>query len=556
MWFNDSDVYKWMEAVAWSLATHPDPELDALLDGVIADVAAAQRPDGYLNTYFALNKGETPWADLQKMHELYCAGHLIQAAVAHHRATGKRSLLDVAVRCADNLAATFGPVRSGTDGHPEVEMALVELARDTGDGRYLRLAQYFIDQRGQKESTLGGHEYLQDHAPVRDQTEVVGHAVRALYLYCGVADLYLETGEEALWQALQTLWHNFQQQKVYITGGAGARHEGESFGAGYELPNERAYSETCAAISHLMWAWRMLLATGDAAYTDALEVALYNGMLSGMALNGDEYFYVNPLADRGAHRRQHWFGCACCPPNLARLLASLPSYFYSTSSEGLWVHLYADGEVSTTLPGMAAIALSQRTSYPWDGEIEITVSIDAPASFSLFLRVPAWASGVAARVNGEPAGTPAVPGTYLELRRRWENGDIVRLSLPMAVRLVSSHPHVTNNLGRVAVIRGPLVYCIEAADNPGLDVWDAVLPDEIDWTTSWQPDLLGGVQLLVADALVARESTADLPLYRPYGSAEPEYRRVRLTAVPYCVWANREPGPMQVWIPIRPRSSR
>ncbi len=310
--FNDSDVYKWLEAAAWTLATARDERLRAQVDDVIALIAAAQDADGYLDTYFTFDRAAERWTNLAVMHELYCAGHLIQGAVAHHRATGAHTLLDVATRLADHIVATFNPEGlQGADGHPEIELALVELARDTGDERYLRQAAFFVDQRGQQPPTISGKEYHQDHAPVRAQREVVGHAVRALYLYAGMTDVYAETGERAVREALDALWRDLQERKVYITGGAGARYEGEAFGDDYELPNRRAYAETCAAIAHVMWAWRMLLVTGEARYADAMETALYNGVLSGISLDGATYFYENPLSDRGGHRRQPWFGTAC-----------------------------------------------------------------------------------------------------------------------------------------------------------------------------------------------------------------------------------------------------
>lgn len=548
--FNDSDVYKWLEAAAWVLATEDDAALRARVDETIALVAAAQDADGYLDTYFTFERAGERWTDLAVKHELYCAGHLIQAAVAHHRATGARSLLDVALRFADHIDGVFGPgKRQGACGHPEIEMALVELARETGDERYLRLAGFFIDQHGQRPPTISGQSYCQDHAPFRQQREVVGHAVRALYLYSGAADVYAETGEHALWEAIDGLWRDLQGSKVYVSGGVGARYRDEAVGDAYELPNRRAYTETCAAIAHVMWAWRLLLITGESAYADAMETALYNGMLSGISLDGQVYFYQNPLADRGGHRRQPWFGTACCPPNVARLLASLPGYMYATSPEGLWVHLYATSTVTTALPAGGAVTVAQRTEYPWDGAVELKVQPAAPETFSLFLRIPAWADGAALTVNGEGA-TGAVPGQYAEIRRRWADGDVVRLTLPMEARLLASHPYVTNNRDRVALLRGPLLYCAEAADHPGIDVWDLVLPARPRWQTTWEPDLLGGVVTLRAEALARADGGAGGPLYRPYDASRPAYTPATLTSIPYYAWANRDPGPMQAWLPI------
>lgn len=547
-YFNDSDVYKWLEAAAWTLATDPDPALAARVDDLIALIAAAQETDGYLNTYFTFERAAERWTDLAVLHELYCAGHLIQAAVAHHRATGGDALLRVATRFADHIDATFGPgKRPGTSGHPEIEMALVELARTTGESRYLHLAWFFLDQRGQDPAVVGGEPYRQDHLPVRAQREVVGHAVRALYLYAGMADVYAETGERALWETLTALWDNLQRCKVYVTGGAGARHERESFGDDYELPNERAYAETCAAIAHVMWAWRMLLLTGEGRFADAMETALYNGVLSGLALDGTEYFYVNPLADRGAHRRQPWYGTACCPPNLARLLASLPGYVATTSPEGVWLHLYATGAVTALLDGGGSVALVQQSDYPWDGAVTVTVRATPDAEWGLFLRVPAWAEGATVRVNDEAQRTAAAGG-YATIRRAWRAGDVVRLSLPMPARLVASHPRVANNRGRVAILRGPLVYCIEGADHPDTDVRDLELPPTAAWQAVWRPDLLGGVTTLHTVA-IERRAKPSLPLYRAPDDRRPTAPRA-LTAIPYHVWANREPGAMQVWLPV------
>ncbi len=550
--FNDSDVYKWLEAAAWVLAAERDERLQAQVDHLIALIAAAQDSDGYLDTYFTFARIPERWTDLAVMHELYCAGHLIQAAVAHHRALGRRDLLDVALRLANHIVATFNPMgRQGADGHPEIEMALIELARDTGDERYLHQAQFFVDQRGQHPPTISGKEYHQDHTPVRAQHEVVGHAVRALYLYAGMTDLYAETGEQALWEALAALWRNLQERKIYITGGAGARHEGEAFGDDYELPNRRAYAETCAAIAHVMWAWRMLLVTGEACYGDALETALYNGVLSGVSIDGEAYFYENPLADRGGHQRQPWFGTACCPPNVARLLASLPGYVYTTSDTGLWVHLYATGVAMATLTDVGVVTLRQQTNYPWDSEITLIIDPPEAALFSLFLRVPEWAEGASATVNDEVIGAPVRPGHYMEIRRQWAQRDVVRLVLPLAVRLLSSHPYVINNRDRVALRRGPLVYCVEAADHPDVDPWDLVLSTDAVWCVAREPDLLGGITVLrTEDACTRGDGGWEGQLYRPFDTASAATTRVPLTAIPYYAWANREAGPMQVWLPI------
>jgi DUF1680 family protein len=566
IYFNDSDVYKWVEAASFSLATHPDPRLQQMLDTVVQEIADAQDSDGYLNTYFTFDRKAERWTDLPAKHELYCAGHLFQAAVAHHRATGRKELLDVARRFADHIMATFGPdARPGACGHEEIELALVELYRDTGDERYLRQAGFFLGQRGRKPPVIGGSPYLQDHQPFRELGRVVGHAVRMVYLTSGAADIYAETGEPALRVALERLWRNMTERHSYVTGGIGARYEGEAFGADWELPNDRAYAETCAAIGSVMWNWRMLQLDGEARFADALETTLYNGVLSGLSLDGQAYFYQNPLADGGSHRRQPWFGCACCPPNIARLLASLPGYFYSTSDQGIWVHLYATGTMSIEWPDPHhsppithhSLTLRQQTRYPWEGDVEIEMERDAPAPFSLFLRIPGWCEGALVSVNGEALDAEARPGSYVELCRRWCSGDHVLLSLPLPIRRIVSHPYVTNNSGRAVLARGPLVYCLEGTDHPGVDVRDLVLPMQTPLQARHEPGLLGGVFTLTGEAIADPPTDWAGRLYRSLTPGEKqsaalsEGTTVPIQAIPYYAWANREPGPMQVWIRSR-----
>jgi DUF1680 family protein len=548
-------VYKWLEAASWTLATDPDPDLERMVDDAITEIADAQRPDGYLNTYFTFEKAAERWTDFD-LHEMYCAGHLFQAAVAHFRAAGSERLLDVATRFADHICDSFGPEqgkRQAVDGHEEVEMALVELFRATGESRYLEGAQYFIDARGHGllGRPYGQHEppYSQDHAPLRDQSEVVGHAVRALYLYSGAADVYAETGEPALLRALQHLWENMTTRRMYVSGGLGSRYEGEAFGRDFELPNERAYTETCAAIASVMWNWRMLGLGGEARYADLIEHTLYNAVLPGLSLDGQHYFYQNPLADDGSHRRQPWFGCACCPPNVARLLASLPGYFYSTSEGTVWVHLYAEGVATVELDGNRTISLRQHTRYPWEGRVEIDV--EAEGEFTVMLRIPAWCEeGAAVQVNGQPVDVKISPGSYIEIRRAWSPGDTINMDLPMPVRRVESHPYVAENAGRVALVRGPLLYCAEQIDNPSVDLRDLVLNGE-EPTVRLEPDLLGGVVVLEAEAqLDAPDDGWENRLYRTGQPRErdAQTRATTVTAVPYYAWANREPGTMEVWL--------
>jgi DUF1680 family protein len=572
IFFNDSDVYKWIEATAYTLATHPDPKLDAVLDAVIDAIAAAQEPDGYLNTYFTLERRSERFTNLKDMHEIYCAGHLIQAAVAHHRATGKRALLDVAYRLADCLDNTFGPEpgkRPGACGHEEAEMALVELCRETGEARYLNLARFMIEQRGQKPGIFGNSAYFQDHLPFVEQTEFTGHAVRHLYLACGAADVCAETDVPGYRTALESLWRNLTAKRMYVTGGAGSRYEGEAFGSDYELPNDRAYTETCAAIGSVMWNWRMLNLTGETRYADLMELTLYNAVLSGLSLDGAHYFYQNPLADRGQHRRQAWFGCACCPPNIARMLASLPGCFYSTSEQGVYVHLYATGTATLPLANGETISLVQKTRYPWDGEIEILIESAPTMPFHLHLRIPGWHPAFhpdsRLEINGEPMilggvheahSVAQARGQYVQLERKWEAGDVIRLNLPMPVERIVSHPHVLGNWGRVALRRGPLVYCLEQADHPDADVWDILLHAYVELTPEFVPDLLGGVIVLKGRSVAIDSDGWDELLYSPQETAiTADTRPVDITAIPYYAWANRQAGPMQVWLPTQPPDS-
>ena len=556
LYFNDSDVYKWLEAAAWTLAEGPtgsNQELEGMVDTAIAVIADAQRDDGYLNTYFALDKEGERWTNFD-LHEMYCAGHLFQAAVAHVRATGKTTLLDVATRFADHIYDTFGPEAEGkreaVDGHEEVELGLTELYRVTGEKRYLEGARYFVEARGRGllERPYGhfNPEYAQDHAPIREVNTVVGHAVRALYYAAGIADVYAETGDAGYLSALERLWDNMTTKRMYVTGGVGSRYEGEAFGKDYELPNERAYTETCAAIASVMWNWRMLALDGDARYADLMEWTLYNAVLPGLSLDGQHYFYQNPLADDGAHHRQAWFGCACCPPNVARLLASLPGYFYSTSEDALWVHLYAEGRLETTLENGQRVVLEQQTRYPWDGEVTLTVQTEG--TFALMLRVPAWCgAGAELVVNGETWSEPPTPGSYVRVERAWTPGDTVRLTLPMPVRYLEAHPYVTENTGRVALARGPLLYCAEGLDH-NVDVRNLYAPATPEKLEAAETDELGGVVMLCGET-VAGTADDEGPLYRSVMSTRPNQPvAASLTAVPYYSWANREGSPMQVWL--------
>jgi len=544
--FNDSDVYKWLEAVAFTIAYKPDDQLIKIARSVIAEIAAAQDEDGYLNTYFTFGHKHERWSNLKDMHELYCAGHLFQAGIAYHRSTGDDTLLKVAIRLADHILRVFGPdKREGTPGHPEIEMALVELYRETGKCEYLDLAQFFIDKRGH--GLVGGSLALIDHKPFRELTEIVGHAVRSCYLNGGVADIVLEKGEKALLTVLENLWHNMTERKMYVTGGIGARYEGEVFGDDYELPNERAYAETCAAIANIMWNWRMLLLTGEARFADVLELALYNGALSGISLDGKSYFYVNPLAAREGHRRQTYFECACCLPNIARLLASLPGYFYTTSTDGIFIHLYATSTSQITFGGQI-IQIEQHTQYPWDGEVEIVVQPSKPSKFTLFLRVPSWCPNASVRINGKQADAEIKPGTYMSLRREWHSKDTSYLLLSMPAEAIAAHPFVRAGAGCIALRRGPLIYSVEGTDNPDFDVWQLMVSPDVSLRAEKINGLLNDVVVLRGNGFVADMRSWARQLYLPLKNAIKTILPVNFTAIPYYGWANREPSAMTVWI--------
>jgi hypothetical protein len=563
--FWDSDVAKWLEAASYSLATHYDSQLDAQLDAVIARIARAQAPDGYLNTHYLTVEPDMRWTNLRDKHELYCAGHLIEAAVAHQQATGKRTLLEVLCRYADHIDTTFGREagkQRGYCGHEEIELALIKLYHATREPRYLKLAQYFIDERGAQphyfdvEAVARGdaphnywaktHEYTQSHKPVREQSKVVGHAVRAMYLYCGMADAARETGDAELLAACERLWHHVANKRLYLTGGIGPSSRNEGFTADYDLPDETAYAETCAAIGLVFFAQRMLHATGDGQYADVMERALYNGTISGVSLDGKTFFYENPLASRGNHHRQAWFDCACCPPNLARLLASIGGYIYSESTHDAWVHLYAQGEGRLNVDGREVV-LRQTTCYPWNGKAQIELQMASPVTFTLHLRVPSWCARWQLKINDERLDAQPARG-YVHLTREWRAGDVVTFNMAMPVRYVTAHLNVRQMVGRVALQRGPVVYCLEGADHDGIALDRIALQTDVPahrlWRAEHQPDLLGGVTVLQGNSLIM-EADDDAALYR---FVSPRYKPCKLTAVPYCVWDNRAAGEMRVWL--------
>ncbi len=533
--FTDSDLYKWMEGAALVLQSTDDAALKKSLHSIIDDVAAAQREDGYLNTFFTGELAGQRFRNLGSEHELYCAGHLFQAAVAHYRATGERTLLNVATRYADFMAANMGANKiEQPDGHPEVEMALIELYRVTGKKDYLDLAGFYL-----KKQSYG------------ENGQISGHAVRAAYLVAGAADYYSETGDSKARQAAEALWSDMATGRVYITGGLGARHEGEAIGERYELPNESAYAETCAAIANAMWNFRMLGNSGDAKYADMMERAFYNNVLSGISLDTTHWFYVNPLACFRDYQRSPWFGCTCCPTNAVRTLAAIPGYMYGVSDDAVWVHMYDSSAMDWRLGDGRKVKLEQKTRYPWDGRVEITVSPANASEFELRLRVPGWCRSASCKVNGKAVKLEAKPGSYLAMRREWAPGDKVTLDLKMPVELMAADPRVRTNLGKAAVQRGPLVYCFESPDNPAVNLADVRLTGS-SFAAKFVPDLLGGVVTLTGKG--EQPSAGDQgPLYRPVDvDRRLPVNRVTLVGIPAYAWANRGNSRMIIWAPYKP----
>ncbi|WP_406432662.1 glycoside hydrolase family 127 protein [Streptomyces sp. NBC_00631] len=556
--FVDTDVYKWLEAAAWQLGQEDDEALAADVDRIVALVAGAQQPDGYLNTWFQLTKGGERYKDLRWGHELYCAGHLIQAAVAHHRATGRTELLDVARKFADHIDTVFGAPGSGKpidgiDGHPEVETALVELYRETGERRYLDLAGYFVDRFGH--GLLGGEAYCQDRVPLREADNVEGHAVRQLYLLAAATDLATETGDDELRSAAERLWTAMTTTKTHVTGGLGAHHDKEDFGDPFELPNERAYCETCAAIASIQWSWRMALLTGEARYSDLIERTLYNGFLAGVSLDGERWLYVNPLQVRDGHtdtggdqsaRRTRWFRCACCPPNVMRLLASLEHYLASTDGGGLQIHQYVTGRYFAD-----GISVRAETEYPWQGAIALTVE-ETPADrpWTLSLRIPQWCRDFRVRC-GEDTYDSAADDGWLRLERTWAPGDRIVLDLDLEPRLTAADPRVDAVRGCVTIERGPLVHCLEQVDHPDGGLDDIVIDTTRPLAVKHRPDLLGGVTTVVAAGRRRRVPDSGWWPYRNAAAADAPLSAdlLELTAIPYYAWANRQDGSMRVWLP-------
>lgn len=561
--FDDTDIYKIIEGASYSMTVHPDPKLDRYCDSLIAIVAAAQEPDGYLYTARTIDPAHPhAWSGAERWvnesngsHELYNSGHLYEAAVAHFQATGKRNFLNIALKNADLLTQTFGPgKRDDAPGHEIVEMGLVKLYRVTGEKKYLDLAKFFIDCRGKERDPKKA--YSQDQKPVVEQDEAVGHAVRAGYLYSGVADVAALTGDSAYLAAIDKIWDNMVSKKFYITGGVGARHDGEAFGGNYELPNLTAYNETCAAIANVYWNYRMFLLHGDAKYIDVLERSLYNGVISGVGLDGKTFFYPNPLEcdmhfkfnSGGTLDRQPWFDCSCCPTNLCRFLPSVPGYIYAEGPGKLYVNLFAQSSTTIKLNKKDPVTLSQETKYPWDGNIKISVSPEKAEQFALCLRIPGWAENkpvpsdlysyltpetdsVSIKVNGEPVSYKTEKG-YAVIDREWKPGDVVSYNIPMDIKRVEANAKVADDAGKVALERGPIVYCIEGVDN-GAELMKLALPDSSKLAQAFVPDELKGIVTISGEATYEKGKKTELQ---------------KFTAIPYYVWCNRGADEMKVWM--------
>ena len=531
IYFNDSDVYKVLEGIAYTLMLNRDPKLETRADDVIDKIASAQKDDGYLLCYFTLGMGER-WTDMEK-HEMYCAGHLMEAAVAYYQATGKDVLLNVAKRLADHFDNTFGPgKRHWVTGHQEVELALVKLYKVTGEERYLKFAHFLLEERGHGHGKGGiwdsgnfadGAAYCQDDKPVSQQERVSGHAVRAMYMYTGMADVAVETGNTEYLNALKKLWRNVVLQNMYITGGIGPSKHNEGFTVDYDMPNATAYCETCASVAMVYWNDRLNNLWEKGIYADVLERAMYNGALSGVSLSGDRFFYVNPLASDGSHHRREWFDCSCCPTQIARFLPSIGGYVYRTTNDSLYVNLFIESDSNIDF-GDETLSCSQKTNYPWDGDVEIKLT-NVPSNLkTIKLRVPDWCKSFNVRVNGDFIKCHCTDG-YAVIDAAWSAGDVIKYSMDMPVEKMRADIRVKANERRVAIQRGPLVYCAEAVDNPALS--EAFISDGATVSSMYAENLLGGVVVL--------------DIHNPDGST--------IRMIPYYAWDNRADGSMDVWLP-------
>jgi len=558
--YSDSDIYKWAEAVGFALQSENLPELRQTTDRMIQTIVAAQEKSGYLNTYYVgdhLSQRMLPHSQ-EVGHELYCFGHLLQGAIAYYRATGDPTLLNAGMKFVDGfLLPDYGPGPSQKPivaGHPEIEMSLIELYRTTGNRRYLDLAGYILHGDSRLDLRPSSIVYMFCGIPFTSRTKLEGHAVRAMYACCGATDYYLETGDQAYWRTLNTLWQDLSEHQMYITGGVGARSDGESFGNAYELPNAQAYGESCAAIGNMMWNWRMLAASGESRFADVVERALYNGINSGMSLDGKLYCYRNPLAhdsSTGDKIRNPWYDTTCCPPNLERTLASLPGYFYSTSEDGVYVHLYDNSEMNWRLHSGTALQLKQETNYPWEGDVKLHIKPATAEAFTLYVRIPAWSRATTVKLNGKAVeGVQA--GQYLPIHNHWSGNDIVEIGFDMQPQLIHANPAVVDDMGRIAIQRGPIVYCMEQLDQQAgrspieFYGYSAHLTGET--KSHFEPSLLGGVMTLERPGRYASEPSSQTLYETGKPSAEAE-STTALKLIPYYAWANREDSSMQVWIP-------
>lgn len=519
--YDDSDLYKMIEGCAYSLMNHPNPELEKKLDDIIAKIALAQQEDGYLMTYFILGNLNERWTNMDK-HEMYCCGHLIEAAIAYYNATGKRSLLDVAIKYADHIDRTFGEgKKTWVPGHQEIELALVKLYRQTKDERYLKLSNWLLEQRGHGYGDWKAKDYYQDLVPVGQLSKISGHAVRAMYMFTGMADLASITKDTAYVHALDRLWDDVIYTKMYATGGIGSSRKNEGFTEDYDLPNAEAYCETCASVGMVFWNQRMNMLKGDGKYVNILEKAMYNGALAGISLSADRFFYVNPLEADGTHHRKPWYGTACCPSQISRFLPSVGNYVYATSSDALWVNLYIASETNVNIDGMP-VAIKQATNYPWEGKVQFTLNPDQKKAFTLKLHLPDWCKNYTLTVNGKECKHIEEMG-YLLVDRIWQQGDEVSFDMAMPVEVVAADLRVKANTGKRCLQRGPLVYCMEEIDNPQYE--KAVLLPSMNYMTAFEQDLLNGVVTITA---VNGNDTYKF--------------------IPYYAWDNREPGKMKVWV--------
>jgi DUF1680 family protein len=531
IFYDDSDVYKALEGMAYSLVNKPDPELEKKCDKWIDLFVAAQEEDGYINTFYSLTGLENRWTDMDK-HEMYCAGHLLEAAIAYYKATGKDKLLKAATRMIEHMMSQFGPgKRHWVPGHEEIELALVKLHEVTGEKKYLDFAYWLLEERGHGYGNRGpngpwNRQYYQDELPVRELSKITGHAVRAMYLFCGMADVAALTGEKDYIEALDRLWDDVVLRKMYITGGIGSSRQNEGFTRPYDLPNYEAYCETCASVGMVLWNCRMHQLTGDSKYTDVLERSLYNGALAGISLEGDRFFYVNPLASRGDHHRKEWYGTACCPSQISRFLPSVGNYIYGVSGDALWINLYIGSSAKIDL-GKESLTLKQQTRYPWDGKVEISMEeLKKTLRKEMRLRIPGWCKSYSITVNGEKLENVPVEQGYAVIERSWKRGDKVSLTLEMPVEVIQADPRVTANAGKRAIQRGPLVYCVEEVDNPSFDGINLTA----DTRYIGQKATMLTDEVVVIDALHGEDT---------------------IRFVPYYLWDNRAPGQMKVWVDYR-----